>query len=163
MTEQGNESSEDLNSGQGEPAVEEGGEKPLGENGEKALKAERDARKAAESAAASLQKQLDEIASANLSDLERAQKEAEDAKQAAAKATTDALRYRIAAESGIHENAELILTGSDEETMRRQAELWTARTPAGPRPDPSQGAKGSESKGTTADMFAAAIEPHFTR
>jgi hypothetical protein len=143
---------------QGDPA-----DKPLGENGEKALKAERDARKAAESSAAALQKQLDEINAANLSDLEKAQKAAADAQAQADTARTEALRYRIASESGITDNAELILTGADEETMRKQAALWVERTPTSPKPDPSQGAKGDAPKNSTADQFAAAIEGAFTR
>lgn len=133
------------------------GDKPLGENGEKALKAEREARSAAEKQAAALQKELDDIAAANLSDLEKAQKAATDAQEAASKAASEALRYRIAAEKGITDNIDLILTGSDEETMRKQADLWSARpdgaTP-GPRPDLSQGSKGDTSSGTPEQDFA---------
>jgi hypothetical protein len=124
---------------QGEPAETD---EALGEGGKKALKAEREARTAAERQAAELKARLDKIEAANMSDLERAQKEATEAKEAAAKATQDALRYRIAAESGITANAELILTASDEETMRKQAALWAERpTTTTPKPDPSQGAQ----------------------
>ncbi|MCD4535649.1 hypothetical protein LRP67_16270 [Nocardioides sp. cx-169] len=143
---------------QGDPA-----DSPLGEGGAKALVAEREARKAAEKAAAALQKQLDDINAANLSDLEKAQNAAKAAEEAATKASTEALRYRIAAESGIKEHADLILTASDEETMRKQAALWVERTPTGLKPDPSQGAKGSDTKASTADQFAAAIDGAFTR
>lgn len=141
---------------QGDPA-----DKPLGPNGEKALNAERDARKAAEDAAKALQKQLDDINAANLSDLEKAQKAAADAQAEVDKARSEALRYRIAAEHGITENADLILTGADEETMLKQAALWRDRTPTSPKPDPSQGGKGDTPKGSTADQFAAAIEGAF--
>jgi hypothetical protein len=143
---------------QGEPVA---GDKPLGENGEKALKAERDARKAAELSATKLQKQLDEIAAANLSDLEKAQKEAKDARDDATKATSDALRYRIASETGITENVDLILTASDEDTMRKQAALWDGRTPApvaGPRPDLSQGGSGEAAASDPATAFADFIQ-----
>lgn len=144
---------------QGDPA-----EAPLGEGGAKALKAERDARKAAEQAAAALQKQLDDINAANLSDLEKAQKAAKDAEDAAKQATAEALRLRVAAKHGINdEDADLFLTGTDVETLEKQAARLVERTPTGPKPDPSQGAKGSDSKGTTADMFAAAVEGAFTR
>lgn len=122
-------------------------DKPLGDKGEKALKAERAARTAAEKSAAALQKQLDDINAANLSDLEKAQKAATDAQALADKATAEALRYRIAAEAGINENADLILTGSDEETMRKQAALWGERTSNGPKPDLSQGAKDTTAAG----------------
>ena len=144
---------------QGEPA-----DKPLGEGGEKALKAERERASAAEKANAALQKQLDEINAANLSDLERAQKAATDAQNAATKAQAEALRYRIAAKHSItDEDAELFLTGSDEETLSRQAARLVERTPTSPRPDLSQGSKGDTASGSTADMFAAAIEDSFTR
>lgn len=146
---------------QGDPApaaTAPTGDKPLGENGEKALKAERDARSAAEKQAAALQKQLDDIAAANLSDLEKAQKAAADAQALADRATSEALRYRIAAEKGITDNVDLILTGSDEDTMRKQADLWATRSteqPPGPRPDLSQGPKGTpSSSGTPEQDFA---------
>jgi hypothetical protein len=123
-------------------------DKPLGENGEKALKAEREARAAAERSAAALQKQLDDIAAANLSDLEKAQKTATDAQAAAAKATAEALRLRVAAKHGINdEDADLFLTGSDLETVEKQAAALVARTSNGPKPDLSQGAKDTTAAG----------------
>lgn len=129
---------------QGDPADDAA----LGNGGKKALDAERAARKAAEKATADLQAKLDEINRANESALERAQREAQEAKEAATQATLDALRFRIAAEAGITDNVDLILTAGDEETMRKQAALWAARTPdnttaAGPRPDLTQGGSGN--------------------
>ncbi|WP_460850779.1 hypothetical protein [Nocardioides montaniterrae] len=130
-------------------------DKPLGENGEKALKAEREARAAAEKSAAALQKQLDDIAAANLSDLEKAQKAAADAQAEAAKATTEAMRLRVAAKHGISdEDADLFLTGSDLETVERQATALAARTSTGPKPDLSQGAKGNPATGSPETDFA---------
>lgn len=134
-------------------------DKPLGENGEKALKAERDLRAAAEKQSAALQKQLDDIAAANLSDLEKAQKAATDAQADAAKATHEALRLRVAAKHGISdEDADLFLTGSDAETIEKQATALVARTstgnPPGPRPDLSQGSKGTPATGDPAADFA---------
>lgn len=122
---------------QGDPA-------DLGDNGKKALEAERRQRAAAEKQAKSLQAQLDEIAKANLSDLEKAQKSAQEYQQAAEKATTDALRWRIAARHGISDDdAETFLTGVDEASLTRQAErlVALAQAPTTPRPDPSQGAR----------------------
>lgn len=129
--------------------------KPLGENGEKALKAERDARKAAETSMAALQRQLDDLNAANLSDLERAQKAAADAQTVAATATAEAMRYRIAAETGINgTEADLILTATDEQTMRAQAALWNSRTSTTPKPDLSQGGTGQTSTATREQQFA---------
>lgn len=138
------------------PAATE--DKPLGENGEKALKSERDARAAAEKSAAALQKQLDEINAANLSELERAQKEAADYKTAAETATANALRFKIAAEHGITENTDLILTGSDEETLTAQAKLWADRASTSPKPDLSQGGKTEPAAGGPAQDFANFLE-----
>jgi hypothetical protein len=121
---------------QGDPV-----EADLGEGGKKALKAERDARAAAEKQAAELKARLDKIEAANMSDLERAQKEAADAREAAAKATAEALRFRVAAQHGISdEDAELFLTGTDLETLNRQATRLKERTPTAPQPDLSQSA-----------------------
>lgn len=133
-------------------------DKPLGENGEKALKAEREARAAAEKSAAALQKQLDDIAAANLSDLEKAQKAAADAQADAAKATAEALRLRIAAKHGISdEDADLFLTGSDMETVEKQAAALAARTSNGPKPDLSQGAKGTTAAGGSPEQDFASF------
>jgi hypothetical protein len=135
---------------QGDPASE-----PLGEGGKKALDAERNARKAAEKAAADLKAQLDQINQANESAVEKAQREAKEAQEAAAKATADALRFRVAAKHGLSdEDADLFLTGTDAETLERQAAALVARTPSSPKPDPSQGAKGSQGARSTADSFA---------
>lgn len=140
---------------QSDPAATD---KPLGENGEKALKAEREARSAAEKQAAALQKQLDDIAAANLSDLEKAQKAAADAQAAADKATTEAMRLRVAAKHGISdEDADLFLTGSDAETIEKQAAALVARTSNGPKPDLSQGAKGAPAGTSPEQDFAAFI------
>lgn len=123
---------------QGEPADDE----TLGEGGKKALKAEREARTAAERQAAELKAKLDKIEAANMSDLERAQKEAAEAKEEAAKARTDALRFRVASQHGIsEEDAELFLTGTDADTLTRQATRLKERTPTAPKPDPTQGSQ----------------------
>lgn len=137
---------------QGDPAPQD---PLLGPNGEKALRAEREARAAAERSAAALQAELDKIAEANLSELEKAQKTAKDAQETAAKATTEALRYRLAAAHGIDTNpgpegepsdADTFLTGADEASMTLQAQRYAARLaganpppPRTPAPDPSQG------------------------
>lgn len=125
---------------QGDPVDE-----PLGEGGKKALQAERERAKALEKQLGEATSRLSEIEKAQLSDLERAQAEATEAKAAAAKASADALRFRIAAKHSItDEDAELFLTGSDEETLTRQAARLVERTPAAssPKPDLTQGGKG---------------------
>jgi hypothetical protein len=138
---------------QGDPAAD------LGDAGKKALDAERAARKAAEKAAADLQKQLDEIGRANESALERAQREAKEAQEAAAKASADALRFRVAAKHGIsEEDADLFLTGADEATLERQAARLAERTPTSPLPDPTQGGKGGNSTALNSDGLEEALK-----
>lgn len=127
---------------QGDPVDE-----PLGEGGKKALQAERERAKALEKQLGEATSRLSEIEKAQLSDLERAQAEATEAKAAAAKASADALRFRIAAKHSItDEDAELFLTGSDEETLVKQAARLVERTPATPtpKPDKTQGGAGGE-------------------
>lgn len=145
---------------QGDPAVDD-----LGENGKKALDSERRARMASERQAKALQAQLDTIQQTQMSDLDRAKKAAEDAVADATAARAEALRYRIAAKFQVtDEDAELFLTGRDEDTLTRQAERLVERNkPGTPKPDPSQGARGNTSAQTTGDLFAAAIEGSFTR
>lgn len=105
---------------QGEPALEE--------PGKKALVAERRARAAAEKEAKALKARLDEIEAEKLSKEERAAKEAADAKAEAQAARREALRWRIAARHGISdEDAELFLTGGDEQTLNQQAERLAER------------------------------------
>lgn len=125
------------------PQSDSGGD--LGEGGKKALEAERKRAAKAERDLKAMQTRLDEIEAAKLSDLERAQKQAADAASEAEKARAEVLRYRIAAKHGItDDDAELFLTGSDEETLTRQAERLAARAaeaekPRSPKPDPNQG------------------------
>jgi hypothetical protein len=124
---------------QGEPA-------DLGDGGKKALAEERAARKAAEKAHAELAAKLKAIEDRDLSELDKAKRDVQDALEAADQARREALRFRVAASSGISdEDAEIFLTGPDEESIKRQAErLVSLRTaaaaPGTPRPDPSQGA-----------------------
>lgn len=158
MSESTTESTDTEQQTQGEP------DEQLGEGGKKALTAEREARRTAEQTAAALQKQLDDINAANLSDLERAQQAATEAQTEAENARAEAARFRVAAKHGISdEDAELFLTGRDVDTLERQAARLVERTPTSPKPDRSQGARDGDPASSTADMFAAAIESGFTR
>lgn len=143
---------------QGEPASE-----TLGEGGVKALKAERERAKELEKQLNAATTKLTEIEKAQLSDLERAQREATEFKEAAEKAVVEALRFRIAAEKGINDNVDLILTASDEETMRRQADLWADRvaksdTAPGPRADLTQGGSGDSALALNGDPLLDALK-----
>jgi hypothetical protein len=120
---------EDNNETVTEPVVDEpnqsDSEAALADPGKRALAAERRRAAAAESTAKALQARLDELSAAQLSKEEKALKDASDAEDRAAKAEAEALRWRIAARNSISDDdAELFLTGSDEETLTRQAERF---------------------------------------
>ena len=86
-------------------------------------KAREQEKKAKENVAARLE--LDELKKANLSNEEKLAAELGEVAQRAVRAEAEALRWRIAAKHGISdEDAELFLTGSDEETLARQAERF---------------------------------------
>lgn len=142
---------------QGDPA-----DAPLGEGGEKALKAEREARKAAERERDEFRRKVEEANRANETAIEKAQREAKEAQDAAAKAPVEAFRQAAVKFGGISpEDAELYLTAPDVETLERQAAglmARTANTPATPKPDLSQGGRGDKATGSTADQFAAVFD-----
>ena len=88
-------------------------------------KAREQEKKAKENAAARME--LDELKKAQLSVEEKLAAELGEAAQRATRAEAEAMRWRIAAKHGISdEYAELFLTGSDEETLSRQAERLAA-------------------------------------
>lgn len=72
---------------------------------------------------------LDEIEAASKSDLEKATEQAAVAERDRDDARAEALRLRVAVEHGIGlEDADLFLTGRDEETLRQQAKRLSDRT-----------------------------------
>ncbi|MGO1562108.1 MAG: hypothetical protein ACTHW7_09800 [Actinomycetaceae bacterium] len=135
----------------------------LGEAGKKALVAEREARKAAEKRAADNEMRIREIETAQMSDLEKAQQDAQDWQQKAEAATVTALRFQVASKHGISpDDADVFLTGTTEEEMTAQATrlaaLTTSTGPTGPKPDRTQGGQGTVPEQSTADKFAATFE-----
>lgn len=94
----------------------------LSDPGKKALTEERRRAAAAEKEAKALRAKLDALEAEKLSKEEKALKDAADNAERAARAEAEALRWRIAARNGISdEDAELFLTGTDEDTLTRQA------------------------------------------
>jgi len=144
-----------------EPVIEPAGE-ALGEGGLKALNAERDARKEAERQIRELNEQLEQLKPAaekfkeledkQKTELDRATERLAELEAKATKAETEAMRYRIATRHGISdEDAEVFLTGSDEESITKQAERLVALqgekvVAQQQKPDPSQGARPSMPK-----------------
>lgn len=112
-----------------------------------------------------LEKKLQEIEDAKLSELDRAKKEADQLRKDLENARIESLRSRIAVKHGIPaEDAELFLTASDEERLTKQAERLAARIKADaagpskktPAPDKSQGARSSSDHGIGTDGLAEA-------
>lgn len=90
-------------------------------------------------------KRLADLEEQNKSELQRAQETAEKAAQERDAAVRDVMRFRIAAEFELGaDDAELFLTGGDEDTMRRQAEALAKRNAPRPPENPIQGAGGND-------------------
>lgn len=94
--------------------------------------------------------ELAKLKQSQMSEAERVTARLAELEQEAQTARSEALRFRIATRYGISDDdADLFLTGADEETLERQAKALAERTasaaasttPAGPRPDLSQGAR----------------------
>lgn len=102
---------------------------------------------------------LAEIEEANKSEAQKSADRLALAEKAAEDARREAVRFKIAAKFQItDEDADLFLTGTDEESLTKQAERLAARSeaagaPRAPKPDPNQGRSGSGPK-STADSFA---------
>lgn len=125
-----------------------------------AVASERAERKAAEKRAADAEARVQAFEDANKSELEKAAARAEAAEKALEAERTARLRAEVASEAGIPADLRDFLTGSDEESLRAQADklkaaMATSTEPRSPRPDPSQGAKPANSgpsQLTKADM-----------
>jgi hypothetical protein len=121
----------------------------LGDAGKKAIQAERDARRQAEKERNDYAARLKEIEDRDKTEAQKAADRAEAAEKALAEMTTRALRLQIGAEVGIPADMYEFLTGSDEASLREQAQKLADRlgaatappAPGKPKPDPSQGAR----------------------
>lgn len=112
-------------------------DEPLGEGGKKALQSEREARKAKERELTELQAQLKEYTDREKTELQRAQEAAQEATRQAQEQVTTAWREALCTAHEISdEDAETFLTGTDAETLKRQAqrlvELRSSAAPAAP-------------------------------
>lgn len=129
----------------------------LGEGGKKAIAAEREARKQAEKLNATLTARLKEIEDANLSELEKAQREATEARDTLAQIQRENDRNKVALEKGVPSDLIEFITGDTAEDMAAKADLLVSRlnaSPSTPKPDRTQGASGKEPVVTTAQQFA---------
>lgn len=109
-------------------------------------------------------RRLDEIEEAQKSEAEKAADALATAQSEAQSAKAELMRYQVAARHGITDadDIALFLTGTDEDTLKKQATRLAERTstqssPRTPRPDPNQGRSGS-SPASPADLFAATLQ-----
>ena len=157
MSENDNTQAEQPAESQAETQTPEQTPEELGEAGKKALTAEREARKQAERERAELASRLKEIEDANLSELEKAQREAAEARDALTSIQRESDRNRIALEKGVPSDLTEFITGETAEEMAAKADLLMARlnsTPSTPKPDATQGASGKAPAITNAQAFA---------
>lgn len=112
----------------------------------KANKEKADAADAAETKVGELEAALEEANTNHASELE--------------KANVEVLRYKAAALHGIkdEEDIALFLTGSDEDTLNKQAQRISQHSATTPKPDPAQGKRGNAGPTSNAEAFAAALE-----
>lgn len=115
----------------------------LGEGGIKALKAERDAREAAEKELSELRAEKQKAEDAKLSDIQRANKERDDAAAETAKLRSDNSRLSALAKYPVPAEYQDLVTGSDtatfEASAKKLSELHARAEGKSPRPDPVPG------------------------
>ncbi|MEV7606112.1 DUF4355 domain-containing protein [Paenarthrobacter sp. NPDC089322] len=153
--------SEDTTTTEAAPAAETTTEpQELGDGGLKALQAERDARKAAEKTAAEYAAKLKGFEDEKLSELEKAQNAANEAAAELAKLRTENTRSKVALAKGLPADLVEFLTGDTEEEVAAKADLLISRlgTPGTPKPDPSQGSKGSQAHALNGDPLLADLK-----
>lgn len=127
------------------PTTAQGDPAPLGEAGEKALKAERARANQMEKDLKAAQAKLDEIAAANLSDLEKAQKAAKDAADRLAEFERTTLKQQVALEKGLPAKWVDRLKGDTKAELEADADAILADIKPDtttPRPDRTQGGSG---------------------
>lgn len=121
----------------------------LGDAGVRALQAERDARAAAEARAKAAEAERDDLRRRGETQVERIQRERDEA--IAAASVKDALnsRYEAAEAAGLPLSWAKRLVGATPDELRSDAvamatELGEKSKPGAPRPDPSQGSAGGQ-------------------
>lgn len=144
------------------PGTDEG--KPLGPNGEKALAAERDARKAAESRAAAAEAKIADAEKAKLGEKERAEVERDEARKEAAEAKAELARIRVGSKYGLspEDVADLSTAGTPEDFDARAKRLserlkttTPGATPGGLPPAPNAGREAKQVSGSDAGLAEA--------
>ncbi len=120
---------------EGAAAPEAADEAKLGEGGVAALKAEREARKAAEKRAADAEAKVADAEKAKLGEKERAEVERDEARRERDEARADAARIRVGAKYGLSpEDVEDLSTSGTPEDFDARAKRLAERLKTGARP-----------------------------
>jgi hypothetical protein len=118
---------------------------PLGDAGKKALDAERKARRDAEKALRDAEAKVREFEQRDLSESERTAQQVAELTKNLEIAQTEALRLRIASETGLDPDLHEFLDGiTDEDQMRAKAKKLQAATAAPKKPDFGGGKRGDD-------------------
>lgn len=132
-------------------------DEPLGEPGKAALVAEREARKTAEKELKALRGKVQEFEDRDKTELERAQAAVEAAARERDEATSALLRYEVAAEKGVPNDALPLLSGSTREELEAKADSILSLIKAS-KPGPVVPLEGkSPDRGTDVDQMARDI------
>ena len=110
---------------------------------------------------------FDEIEQASKSEIEKVAEKATAVERERDQAQSRLNRLEVALEKGLSPSQAKRLVGDTREELEADADellkdLGDSNKPRTPKPDPYQGRSGGGTA-STADQFAAAIEPHFTR
>lgn len=132
----------------------------LGDGGKKALEAERKRANALDKQLKAFQAEREADEAAKLTELERAQKAAKDASERLAEYEKTTMRQKVALDTGLPAALVARLQGDDEASLVADAESLMAllNTPTTPKPDPSQGAKGSQALALNGDPLLADLK-----
>ena len=106
---------------------------------------------------AAAQQKLKKIEDANLSELQKAQRDADEYRAQLDNLRRESDRNRVALEKGVPSDLIEFITGDTAEEMAAKADVLVARlSPASttPKPDRTQGTSSPAQKATTADQFA---------
>jgi hypothetical protein len=138
----------------------------LGDAGKRAIQSERRRADSFEKQLKAFRAEAQSKADAELSELERVKKENAELLSNKASADLATIRLQVALEKGLTSKDAARLQGTDYETLSADAEDFveslaernSGNKQTSPKPDPSQGAKGSGGAATPARQFADAFD-----
>lgn len=143
-----------------DPPHDEPDDDKLGEGGMKALKAEREAHKAATAHIKELEAKLKAYEDRDKSEAEKTAERLAKLEEDSKTGTAKAMRYEIALDKGLPKALAERLQGSTREELEADADellkLVGEQKPASPKPDPSQGHGGAGAKPTSMEAAIAA-------